>query len=281
MADQIKAIDCLINIPRGLGKKAMDAVEAERQSGKGGLLTLFPGVAAREKDMTPEEMVAEMDAAGVEKGMVSIEPDQIDWIIDAMKKFPHRFFPGVKINPVEKGIMPEIRRIRGLIDKIGLQVLRISGWQIGAPPTDARLFPFYTLAIENNLVVHINVGYAGPPGISRYQDPLYIDELCYLFPELKVVQSHGGTQQPYLEIVAHNMIKYPNCYLIVNAARPQYWPPEFIQHLNTRAQDKVMFATEYPLILFKRALADIAELPIRDHVRPKLLRENALRLFKF
>ncbi len=281
MADQIKAVDCLITIPRGLGKAAKDAVEAERQAGKGGLLTLFPGMAAREKDMTPEELVAEMDAAGVEKGMVSIDPDQADWIAGAMKKYPHRFFPGAPVNPIERGIMPEIRRVRSLIDKVGLQVIRMGGWRLGVPPTDPRLFPFYVLAIENNMAVNINVGYAGPPGMSKTQDPLYVDELCYLFPELKVIMTHGGTQQPYLEIVAHNMIKYPNCYLIVNAARPKYWPPEFIQHLNTRAQDKVMFATEFPLLTFKRSLDDIAELPLRDHVRPKLLRENALHLFKF
>jgi predicted TIM-barrel fold metal-dependent hydrolase len=78
----------------------------------------------------------------------------------------------------------------------------------------------------------------------------------------------------------HNVIKYPNCYAMTNAYRPKYFSAQFIQHLNTRAQDKVLWATEYPLLTFERSLDDVAQLPLRDHVRPKYLRENALRLFK-
>ena len=282
MTEEIKAIDGLITIPRGLGVAAQEAVKAEESAGRGGLLELFPGMANRQKDMTPEELVAEMDASGVQKGMLSIQRDgDKEWIVEAIQKYPGRFVMGSPVNPLQSGIMNEIRRVRSLMKEHGLQVIRVGGWRLGVPCTDNRLTPFYALAIEYDLKVNINVGYAGPPGISRNQDPHYVDELCYLFPELKVIQTHGGTAHPYMEVAIHNIIKYPNCYLQTNASRPKYFPPEFIQHLNTRAQDKVIWASEYPLLTFKRSLDDVAELPLREHVRPKYLRENALRLFKF
>jgi hypothetical protein len=58
MTEEIKAIDGLITIPRALGVTAQEAVSAEESAGRGGLLELFPGVANRQKDMTPEELVS-------------------------------------------------------------------------------------------------------------------------------------------------------------------------------------------------------------------------------
>ena len=282
MTEEIKAIDGLITIPRGLGVAAQEAVKAEESAGRGGLLELFPGMANRQKDMTPEELVAEMDASDVEKGMLSIQRDgDKEWIAEALKKYPGKFVVGSPINPIERGIMSEIRRVKSLIDEVGLQVIRVGGFRLGVPCTDNRLFPFYTLAIECDLKVHINVGYPGPAGVARNQDPLFVDELCYLFPELKVIQTHGAVDPASVEVAMHNVIKYPNCYAMTNAYRPRYFPPQFIQHLNTRAQDKILWATEYPLVTFERSLDDVAQLPLREHVRPKYLRENALRILRF
>ena len=284
MSEEIKAIDGVIVIPGTniSGKAAEEAEKAENDTGQGGVLGLFQGMADRDKPVLPKELVAEMDAAGVEKGVISSESEwHRDWIKDAIKQYPGKFVPATVINPVEKGIMNEIRRVKSWIDEIGVQIIRVAGFRLGVPCTDHRLFPFYTMAIEYDLKVHINVGYPGPAGIARNQDPLHVDELCYYLPELKVVQTHGGVAHPYVEIAIQNVIKYPNCYLMTNASRPKYFPTEFIQHLNTRAQDKVIWGTEYPLVTFQRSLDDIKELPLREHVLPKYLRENILRLVKF
>lgn len=280
MVEEIRPIDCRINIPKALRATAEAAVETEKATGRGGLLGLFPGMAERERDMTPDELVAEMDKAGVDKGIITLYDDaDKDWVTELIKKYPGKFFPGAPINPNVRGIMNEIRRVKSLVNEFGLQVIRVGGWRLGVPCTDNRLFPFYTLAIEYDLKVNVNVGYPGPPGIARTQHPVYVDELCYLFPELKVVQSHTG--HPWMEEAIHNVIKYPNCYLQTDSYRPRYFPPEFVQHMNTRAQDKVIWATAYPLINFKTSLDDVKDLPLRDHVRCKYLRENALRLFKW
>jgi predicted TIM-barrel fold metal-dependent hydrolase len=41
---------------------------------------------------------------------------------------------------------------------------------------------------------------------------------------------------------------------------------------------KVLFGSDYPLITPDKWLAEFEKLPIRDEVRPLILRENAIRL---
>jgi len=281
MVDQIKAIDGLIICPRARGMAGREGIEAERAAGRGGTLTLFPGLAERSaRGLSHEQLVALMDEANIEKGMVSVFDDEDkEWVMDLMRKYPGKFIPRVRINPTGAGIMNEVRRIKSLITECNLQIITVLPYFLGVPCTDRQVFPFYTLAIEYDLRVCTSIGYPGPAGIARNQHPLHVDELCYLFPELKVIQTHLG--HPWVEEAIHNVIKYPNCYLLTNEYRPRHFPPEFIHHLNTRAQDKALWASGYPTIPFKTSLGDVKNLPLRDHVRPKYLRENALRLFKF
>ncbi|MDD5288531.1 MAG: amidohydrolase family protein [Dehalococcoidales bacterium] len=278
MPAEIKAVDCLIlcPMPRNLEEQA-----AEEATGKGGVLSLFPGLTERlVRGLTHDELVKMMDEAGVEKGLVSIHSEkEHDWVRELRRKYPGKFLARFRVNPIANGIMNEVRTIKKLVKEEGLQIITITGYFVGVPCTDARLFPLYSLAVEYDLKVCIAVGYPGPAGFARTQSPLYVDEICYLFPEMKVVQTHLG--HPWVEEAIHNVIKYPNCYLQTNEYRPKYFPPEFIHHLNSRAQDKVMWASGHPTITFQTSINDVKALPIRDDVRPKFLRDNALCLYKF
>jgi predicted TIM-barrel fold metal-dependent hydrolase len=51
-----------------------------------------------------------------------------------------------------------------------------------------------------------------------------------------------------------------------------------VQYANTLLKQKVMFGSDYPLLTPDRWLADFEKLPIRDEVRPLILKENAVRL---
>ena len=47
---------------------------------------------------------------------------------------------------------------------------------------------------------------------------------------------------------------------------------------NSVLQDKVLFGTDYPLITPQKWMSAFADLPLKDAVRPKILKENAVRL---
>ena len=52
-----------------------------------------------------------------------------------------------------------------------------------------------------------------------------------------------------------------------------------MQYINTRLRDKMLFGSDFPLITPDRWLSDFEKLPIKDEVRPLVLKENAVRLF--
>lgn len=51
-----------------------------------------------------------------------------------------------------------------------------------------------------------------------------------------------------------------------------------MQYANTLLKDKVLFGSDYPVLTPDRWLADFEKLPVKDEVRPKILKENAARL---
>jgi len=47
---------------------------------------------------------------------------------------------------------------------------------------------------------------------------------------------------------------------------------------NSYLQDKVLFGTDFPLITPQKWLGAFSDLPLKDEVRPKILKGNAVRL---
>ena len=53
-----------------------------------------------------------------------------------------------------------------------------------------------------------------------------------------------------------------------------------MRYTNTLLKRKMLFGSDFPLITPDRWLADFERLPIREEVRPLVLKENAIRLLK-
>jgi predicted TIM-barrel fold metal-dependent hydrolase len=111
------------------------------------------------------------------------------------------------------------------------------------------------------------------------QRPLYLDEVCLFFPELVLIMAHGA--DPWWGEATRLLLKYPNLYMMTSAYLPKYLPPELIQFMNTRGQDKVMFATDFPFLPFARAVETAKALPFRPGVLRKYLSDTARRVFKW
>ncbi|MGH7821081.1 MAG: amidohydrolase family protein, partial [Candidatus Binatia bacterium] len=60
-----------------------------------------------------------------------------------------------------------------------------------------------------------------------------------------------------------------------------YLPDELVRFMNTRGQTKVMFATDFPFLPFDRAISTARELPFREGVLERYLRQNALEFFRW
>jgi predicted TIM-barrel fold metal-dependent hydrolase len=268
--DRPRAIDCWLNVPVGFTSyKPEFLVRVARDYFK------------REKEIFEPaplpDLLKQMDDAGVERAVITIDahnPEPFDELVQA---FPGKFLPSAVIDPTTG--MEALRLIDRLATKHALGLVRIVPFLINRPPNDKSYYPVYAKCIELGLPVSVNTGIPGPPMPAEPQRPLYLDEVCLFFPDLTLIMAHGA--DPWWGEAIRLLLKYPNLYMMTSAYAPKYLPQELIQFMNTRGSDKVLFASDHPVLSFERCLAEAAQLPFREGVLGKYLRGNALRVLRW
>jgi predicted TIM-barrel fold metal-dependent hydrolase len=235
----------------------------------------------REKEIfaqTPlEELLRQMDAAGVERAIITIDAGDPEPYVEVARAFPGKFICSAMIDPTAG--MAALRLVDTLVTKHDVRLLRITPFLINRPPNDKVYYPVYAKCIELDVPISINTGIPGPPMPAECQRPLYLDEVCLFYPELKLIMAHGA--DPWWGEATRLMLKYPNLYMMTSAYAPKYLPPELIQFMNTRGGHKVLFASDHPVLSFERCVNEAAALPLREGILAKYLRENALALFRW
>jgi predicted TIM-barrel fold metal-dependent hydrolase len=220
--------------------------------------------------------LAEMDKHGVATGLVGFGNENTK---RAIADHPDRFVPSLEVDPND--ITGVVRKIRHVHEKYGLKAVTSfpAGCQPQVPVSDRRYYPVYQTCIDLDIPVVVNAGIAGPRMPSACQDVMHFDQVCYDFPELRIVMRHGA--EPWEELAVKLMLKWPGLHYMTSAFAPKYYPKAIIDYANTRGADKIMYAGYYPMGLsLERIFAELPDVPFRDHVWPKFLRENAVEVFK-
>jgi predicted TIM-barrel fold metal-dependent hydrolase len=132
---------------------------------------------------------------------------------------------------------------------------------------------------ELGIPLTITIGMPGPLRPAMTQHPMALDEVLLAFPELTVVGSHIGHPW-HLEVVAL-LQKHPSFYVDTSAWAPTHVPAEIWHLANTRGRDKIMWASDYPLLTMQRCAKEGWEAPLNEEARRGYLRDNALRVFRF
>ena len=224
-----------------------------------------------------DDMVRMMDAAGIDAGILTINATDPKPFAALAAHYPGRFLLSTVIDPLQ-GIAA-VRTIERLVKDYDLRLVRLVPFLFNRPPNDKVCYPIYTKCIELGVPVSVNTGIPGPPMPAEPQRPLYLDEVCLFYPDLIIVMAHGA--DPWWGEAIRLMLKYPNLYMMTSAYLPKYLPADLIQFMNTRGQDKVMFATDFPFLAFDRAIETAKALPFRPGVLQKYLRDNARRVFQW
>ncbi|MEZ5742502.1 MAG: amidohydrolase family protein [Sphingomonadaceae bacterium] len=220
--------------------------------------------------------VDQMDAHNVEKAMVGWNEN--DTSRRAKEMYGDRFFFDLPCDP--NGGMDEVARIRRIHSEVGLSALSVfpAGTFPQVPINHKYMFPLYTVASELGLPICLNVGIPGPRIPMNTQKVEYLDEVCWFFPDLKIVMRHGA--EPWDDLAVKLMLKWPNLYYSTSAFAPKHYPKRIIDYANTRGADKVIYAGYFPMGLsLDRIMADMQNVPLKDEVWPKFLRENAIKVF--
>lgn len=220
--------------------------------------------------------VEQMDRFNIDKAMVGWNENETSR--RAKEQYPDRFFFDVPCDP-NKG-MEEVRRVKRLHKEVGISAISI--FPAGTLPQVAinhkYMFPLYACAEELGIPVMINAGIPGPRIPMETQKVEHLDEVCWFFPDLKVVMRHGA--EPWEALAVKLMLKWPNLYYSTSAFAPKHYPKAIIDYANTRGADKIIYAGYFPMGLsLDRIFSDMQNVPFKDEVWPKFLRENAVKVF--
>ncbi|MFT6956278.1 MAG: putative TIM-barrel fold metal-dependent hydrolase [Halieaceae bacterium] len=219
-----------------------------------------------------------MDRFGIQRAMMSVDEDQYPSQNEAVEKHPDRFFASYECNP-NRG-MEEVRKIRRLKERYDIKAVTAfpAGLCPQVPLDDKRWYPIFVACVDLDIPFCPCVGVPGPRVPMGAQKVEHLDEICWFFPEMKVVMRHGG--EPWTELAAKLMLKYPNLYYMTSAFAPKHYPDTIVNFANTRGADKIMYAGYFPMGLsLERIFSDMPNVPFKDEVWPKFLRENAIRVF--
>ena len=278
----VKAIDYLNYYVSDRGNKEWDEFHGEE-----GTVCKLKAVYVGGSPYCPsEEMIARMDEAGVERvffanllmfSYLHKKPTNfatLDELGEMVQKYPDRFSGYANYNPFH--ISESLRGVERGVKQYGFKGAFVHIYGFDIPLHDRLMYPLYAKCCELGIPVVMQVGYVLEGMPSEHGRPIYLDRIALDFPELRILGSHTG--YPWCEELISVCYKFENVYFGASAHYPRYWEPTMVNYINTRGRDKVIWGTN--AIPFKPMLEQLNELPLREEVKPKLLRENAIKFFK-
>lgn len=281
----IKAIDCVVN-------PITPEIMAMRPEWASGFWTNKIGrEAAIGAGVTHEQMLELMDRAGIERAfLIATKTGRLglpgSWhlpyetVAKAVRQYPNRFSGLAGLDPTEG--MRGVRELERAVKELGFIGAHMYPHWFELAPDHARWYPFYAKCAELDVPVQMQVGqsliYTPEQRLRSVGRPITLDAVACDFPELKLVGIHVGI--PWAEEMIAMAWKHPNVYIGSDAHSPKYWPQAFVHYVNSYGQDKVVFGTDYPVLDFLRTREEIEALGLREEAKKKLLRDNALRLYK-
>lgn len=236
---------------------------------------------------TPELMVERLDELGVATVLVvttdvgrhgTADPYDFehvaarwDEVADLAARFPGRFAALAVINP-ELG-MAGVRQMRARLAEPW-----VAGCYLHTHSWDRRLdhadyYPYYALGAEVGVPVAMQVGTSGGLLPSECAHPVTIDRPALYFPDTRFVLSHLGW--PWVDEAVAMAMKFPNVYLGTGSYPPRHWPAEVVTFLRGPGRAKVLFATNFPTVGHRHALAQLDELALPPEVERALLHDTA------
>lgn len=239
------------------------------------------------KGETVENLVAEMDAAGVDVGILTSglrAPDLLhrkgmyaaEDFVAVAEQHPGRFVVSATVDKVEKPTS-NAARVRELAENPYVRMIRVTPLVEQYDLNHRLYYPVYAACEEAGLPVSINVGIPGPKVRSHCQHPALLEDLLIDFPGLKIVGAHMG--HPYEALLMQYMLKFENLYLMNSAYLAKYMEPALVKFMDSsRGRGRVWFASDHPVLPVSKALDAARALPLSDESMAEFLGGSAARV---
>jgi predicted TIM-barrel fold metal-dependent hydrolase len=273
----MKAIDIHVHVPDPLGHPA--AKEKEDMAAYFGLTDL---------PKTPEALYEKYKALDIFGVIFSIDAETNtgvpyignDYVADVARRYSDQFLGFASVDPW-KG-KTAIRELERSVKELGLRGLKLHPTTQAFFPNERRFYPLWEACAGLGIPVLFHSGQTGvgarQPGGGgfklKYCQPIpYIDDVAADFPALTIIMAHPAVpwQEEQLSVALHKQ----NVYIDLSGWSPKYFRPILVQYMKSLLKDKVLFGSDYPVLMPERWLQDFDALGLDDQVHKKILLDNA------
>ncbi len=269
------------NLDEAIDRMAGSATAGERyEKAKGMLNLLFV-------HHSIENMVKDMDEAGIDKACIvamdlsthyGVQMVTNEDVARIAAQYPDRFIPFASVDP-GRG-REAIDQLVYAVEELGCRGLKL------VPPvqhfdfSDPKHFPLWETALELGILVwtHASHQMSHPDSDARLGQPMLVEPVALKYPDLKLVLGHCGF--PWAWEAWSLVVRHPNVYLDISAYHNLYNHMPWDAYSKYEAEDKVLFATDYPLFNFKVVLDALDNVDISDEFKNKIKGENAVKLLE-
>lgn len=209
-------------------------------------------------------------------------PNSIDDLVAGCARHHDVLIPFGSVDPRTGGAALVEARRQAL--ELGVRGFKFHPSLQGFDPSDGEFRPLWSELEQLGLpcIFHtgqngMGAGLPGGRGIKlRYSNPLLLDDVAAEFPGLTLIMAHPSVpwQDEANSIATHKA----NVYIDLSGWSPKYFPESLVRRGNNVLAGKLLFGTDFPLITPAKWLAAFADLPLKDEVRPGILKGNALRV---
>jgi predicted TIM-barrel fold metal-dependent hydrolase len=286
VTDELPLVDSMLSVSAGRLRRPVDPS-----------LERFGSMPGPE---TVDDVVAEMDRQGVElavlggdgvnfdvyrPGPYTVGLGFTDELFDAscaeiaanVNAHPDRLRGFTYLDPSD--CMVAVRRLERAVHTYGITIAHIIPSVVGLPPNHPTYFPIYAKCVELDVTLRVNIGLPGPSHRAALQEPILLDEILLTFPELTLVGAHLG--HPWIDQVIALLRKYEHFHLMTSGWAPSRIPQAIWDFANTtRGADKIMWASDYPLLPIARTATEGRAVPLKPDNKQRYLHDNAIHIHK-
>ena len=234
------------------------------------------------EELPVETTLAVMEQGGIDRSLISawVAPKNVmisnDEVASFVAQAPDKLI-GVGSVDLSKP-MQAVQEVRRCVNELGFKAIRVLPWLWEVPPTDRRFYPVYTACCELRIPFCTQIGHTGPLMPSEVGRPIYLDQVALDFPELVIVGGHIG--YPWTDEAIAVATKHENVYIDTSAYTAKRYPPALVEFMRGHGRHKVLFGTNYPMIMPAKALEALDTLGLEDEAQDLFLSGNASRVFK-
>ena len=236
---------------------------------------------------TGSQLVEEMDKAGIDVSVATgygwtdsgVARTSNDYILDAARKHPARIVPFCSVNPLWG--LPAVEEVQRCVEAGARGIGELHPDTQGIISADlATLAPVLDAARELRIPVLIH---ASEPVGHAYQGkgtvtPDMLEVLVRAYPDNTFVFAHFGGGMPFYALMPEVAASLANVYFDSAAFTHLYRPRVFQSAATACGAERILFASDYPLVSQTRALARMRRGGLSESDEAAVLGENAARL---